>query len=47
MKPKHMFYAALGYTTFKMGKLFTKRSVRTAARDWYTGRNSRVTRRHT
>jgi hypothetical protein len=47
MKPKHMFYAALGYTTFKTGKLFAKRSVRTAARDWYDGRHNRVARRHT
>lgn len=47
MKPKHMFYAALGYTTFKVGKLFTKRGVRTAASDWYKGRNSRTAGRHT
>jgi hypothetical protein len=47
MKPKHMFYAALGYTTFKAGKLFAKRSVRTAARDWYGGRRRRIAGRQT
>jgi hypothetical protein len=47
MKPKHMFYAGVGYATFKLGKLFTKRSVRTAASDWYKGRHSRIAGRHT
>ena len=45
MKTKHMFYAGLGYTTFKLGKLFAKRSVRTVARDWYAGRHNRIARR--
>jgi hypothetical protein len=47
MKPKHMFYAALGHTTYKVGKLFTRRTVRTAARDWYEGKHAREARRQT
>jgi hypothetical protein len=47
MKTKRMFYTALGYATFKTGKLFAKRRVRTAGLDWYRGRRSRIARRHT
>ena len=30
MKPKTMFYAAVGFTTYKVGKLVAKRKARQA-----------------
>jgi hypothetical protein len=30
MKPKTMFYAGLGFVTYKAGKIFAKRKVRAA-----------------
>ena len=47
MKPKRIFYATLGYATFKAGKLFAKQSVRNVARDWYKGRSTRLAGRRT
>jgi hypothetical protein len=45
MKPKTMFYAALGLATFKAGKLFGKRRVREAVGDLREGRKRREARR--
>jgi hypothetical protein len=44
MKPKTMLYAALGYTTFKVGKLFAKRRVRSALSDRSKRKADRKTR---
>ena len=34
MKLKTAMYAALGYATFKLGKLYTKRRGKQAIRNW-------------
>jgi hypothetical protein len=40
MKPKTMFYAGLGFVTFKAGKVLAKRKVRAALRGSKSDRGS-------